>query len=167
MPLLKNEKLQRGKEYAQRVASCVNAVAFSHAWVSVNTFNILRKEVDWQQWTIEIVKKRVLLKWLPSSDILTTKTLTWSVAVLYSYNESDQYAPLKTMNNLLKQRKKEKLPLTIEYLVWYLDKDWKDWNYVTMIADLPSKEELVSKLLFLLQYPVSSLARTLKAIADK
>jgi ribosomal protein L10 len=36
-----------------------------------------------------------------------------------------------------------------------------------MIADLPSKEELVSKLLFLLQYPVSSLARTLKAIADK
>jgi len=35
------------------------------------------------------------------------------------------------------------------------------------LAALPSKEELVGKFLFMLNHPVSSFARVLKAIADK
>jgi large subunit ribosomal protein L10 len=35
------------------------------------------------------------------------------------------------------------------------------------LADLPSKEELVGKFLFLLNHPISSFARVLNAIAEK
>jgi large subunit ribosomal protein L10 len=38
---------------------------------------------------------------------------------------------------------------------------------VSEIADLPSKEELVGKFLFLLNHPISSFARVLNAIAEK
>jgi ribosomal protein L10 len=35
------------------------------------------------------------------------------------------------------------------------------------LASLPSKEELLSKFLYLLKYPIQSFAATLKQVADK
>jgi ribosomal protein L10 len=46
-----------------------------------------------------------------------------------------------------------------------MEKNWKEGSYVTEIASLPSKEELISKLLFLLKYPVGSFARVINEVA--
>jgi large subunit ribosomal protein L10 len=43
----------------------------------------------------------------------------------------------------------------------------QDKQYVTELANLPSKAELVSKLLFLLQYPIKTVAYTLSQVAEK
>jgi len=63
--------------------------------------------------------------------------------------------------------KKEKQEYTIDYVGGWYDAIWQDKSYVTELAALPSKEELVGKFLYMLNHPVSSFARVLKAIADK
>ncbi|USN56005.1 MAG: hypothetical protein H6765_05685 [Candidatus Peribacteria bacterium] len=89
-----------------------------------------------------------------------------SVAVLYSYNEADRHAPLKIVHKHNKLWKKEKAPYSIDFVGGWYDKVWQDAAYVAELANLPSKEELVGKLLYLLNHPVSSLARAIQAIAD-
>ena len=42
-----------------------------------------------------------------------------------------------------------------------------DENEVKVLASIPSKEQLVAQLLYVLNAPVSSLARAFKAIAEK
>jgi large subunit ribosomal protein L10 len=113
------------------------------------------------------VKKRVLLKGLDGVDGVTEEMLKGSIAVLYSNNADDAYAPMKVLQVHLKKWKKAKLPYAVEYVAGFFDGVWKDGTYTTELADLPSKEELIGKLLFLMQYPVSSFARAVKAIGEK
>ncbi len=87
--------------------------------------------------------------------------------MLYSYNEQDEHAPLKVINTHKKKRAKEKRVFGMEYVGgWYATSRQKA-AYVAELANLPSKEELVGKFLFLLNHPVSGFVRVLQAIADK
>lgn len=115
-----------------------------------------------------IVKKRVLAKALGDEfEAVSVDTLEGSIAVLYTHNDQDAYAPLKVISKWKKVWKKEKAEYGFEYVGAWYDKQWKDASYVGALADLPTKEELVGKFLFLLNHPVSSFARVVKAIADK
>jgi ribosomal protein L10 len=48
-----------------------------------------------------------------------------------------------------------------------MEKNWKEGSYIREIATLPSKEQLIGKLLFLLKYPVSSFARVINEVSKK
>lgn len=87
--------------------------------------------------------------------------------MLYSHNEDDQHAPLKVINNALKDWKKAKAKYSFGYVGGRYDSVWQGKDYVSELAALPSKEELVGKFLYMLNHPVSSFARVLQAIADK
>ena len=49
---------------------------------------------------------------------------------------------------------------------WY-GNAWKDAAYVSELANIPSKEELVGKFLYLLKYPIQATAGVLDQIAKK
>ena len=98
---------------------------------------------------------------------LTLDAMDGQIAVLYSENEEDEYAPLKVINKHTKAWKKAKQEFGFDYVGGWYEKIWKDATHVKELADLPSKEELVGKFLFLLNYPITSFARGLQAIADK
>ncbi len=167
MPLFKEDKKKLAKEYVERIQKANNVTLISHNALSVNNLNQLRMDIEEKQWVLEFIKKRVLLKGLGEVDGLTEEMLKGSIAVLYSYNNEDAYAPLKATQAMMKKWKKAKLPYEVEYVAWFFDGAWKDGVYTNELADLPSKEELIGKLLFLMQYPVSSFARAVKAIGEK
>jgi ribosomal protein L10 len=48
-----------------------------------------------------------------------------------------------------------------------MDKKWLDQATMTEVANLPSKEELIGKMLFLLKYPAQSFASVVDQIAKK
>lgn len=79
----------------------------------------------------------------------------------------DEYAPMKEIQKFIKAGKKAEKKYSIEYVGGWFDKQWKDGEYVTALATLPTKEELVGKLLFLLQHPIQKFVGTLDAIAKK
>lgn len=168
MPLLKDDKKKLAKWYLDSVSSSLNAVVLKLSGIPVNAMNAVRMDVADAHGSLSIVKKRVFLKWVSGSyDGLDLNDLEGQVAVLYSNNEEDQYAPLKVISKHVKIWKKEKANYTFWYVWWWYDKEWKDSGYVTELANLPTKEELVGKFLFLLNYPITSFARGLDAIAKK
>ncbi len=168
MPLLKADKQALAKTYLQEVQQAKNIVVLTQSGIPVNEGNALRIALEDAQGKLQVVKKRVFLQGV-SSEMhgATLDELAWSIAVLYSYNEQDEHAPLKVINTHKKKRLKEKRPFGMEYVGgWYATSRQKA-AYVAELANLPSKEELVGKFLFLLNHPVSGFARVLQAIADK
>lgn len=168
MAMLKAQKIELAKRYLESVKGARNAVVLQHEWITVNDINALRMDVVEQEGNLEVVKKRVFLKSVEGSyDGLTLDLLPGAIIVLYSYNEADQHAPLKVISKIKKAWKKDKKKSSIDYVWAWYDGQWQDADYVTELADLPSKQELVGKFLFLLNHPVSSFARVLNAIAEK
>lgn len=168
MPLLKAQKKELAKTYAQQLQQGKNVTVLVFDKIPVNEVNALRMNVADAQWVLQVVKKRVFLKATEGVlDGLTLDQAGTTTMLLYSFNEADEYAPLKAVQWMIKAWKKEKKEYVLWYIGWWFDKEWKQSAWVNELAWLPTKEELVWKFLFLLNHPVSSFARALQAIADK
>jgi len=126
----------------------------------------MRKELHTVWASLKIVRKRLFLRsvkdaWFQDVD---HATLDGSITILYA--GEDEMAGLKVVNNYSKLLKKEGRG-SLSFLWAWMEKDWKDGDYISELANVPSKEELLSKLVYLLNYPVQSFAATLNQIADK
>ena len=75
---------------------------------------------------------------------------------------------MKVVNKYAKQVAGTKeLSASIKFLGAWYDKKWHDSDYVTELANIPSREELLSKLAYLFNYPVQSFAAVVDQIAKK
>jgi len=109
MPLLKAQKKELAKSYLEKLQGGRNVAVLSFNKIPVNEVNKLRMNVVDAKGSLQVVKKKVFLKATAGSfDGLTLDQADAAVMLLYSYNEQDEYAPLKVVNNMLKSWKKEK-----------------------------------------------------------
>ncbi|MDD2516163.1 MAG: 50S ribosomal protein L10 [Candidatus Gracilibacteria bacterium] len=76
------------------------------------------------------------------------------IAILFS--KGDKIAGLTILNKFVKEFKKEE---KINFVGGYFDGEIMDKNKISVIADLPSKEALLARLLGSMMSPLSSLAR--------
>ena len=82
------------------------------------------------------------------------------------YAKSDEYGPLKMVNKFAKGFAKGEVA-SFKFLGAWYDKKWHDGEYVTDLANIPSKEELISKLAYLFNYPLQSFACVVNEVAKK
>lgn len=168
MPLLKAAKKKRAQEYVKNLDEAVTIVVIRHDAIPVNEINAVRMDIADASGRMQAIKKRVFLKGLEGKyEGVTLEDMQGSIAILYAYSEEDVYGPLKVINKYKNKWKKEKKEYGFEYVGGRVEKEWKDKGYITTLATLPSKEELVGKFLFLLNHPMSSFARALQAVGDK
>lgn len=168
MPLLKSQKKELAKHYKENVEKSINVVVLTFDKIPVNEINQIRMDIAAAQGVLQVVKKRILLKALDSSfEGLTLDEANATVMMLYAHNTEDEHAPLKVIQKYIKKRTKEKLDYKIDYVGGWYEKNRQQAAWVKQLASLPTKEELVGKFLFLLNHPVSSLARAFQAIADR
>lgn len=168
MALLKADKKVLAKKYLETLQGAKNAVILQQDKIPVNEGNKVRMDLAAVDGKLVIIKKRVFLKGIEGKyEGVTLEDMKGSVAILYSYNEEDEHAPLKVIYKYSKSRKKAKSASTYGYVGGWYDSVWQDARYVSELAALPSKEELIGKFLFMLNHPVSSFARVIKAIVDK
>jgi large subunit ribosomal protein L10 len=114
-----------------------------------------------------VARKRLLLLSLKKVwfEEVPHKDINGSIVLLLS-NE-DEFAPLKVVNKAVKGRKKSQAKRTYEYVGGWYEKKRKSWQYVNELANLPTREELIGKLLFLLKHPIQKFVGTVDAIAKK
>lgn len=168
MPLLKKQKQDLAQSYLSLMNKASNVVVVQHSWLSVNDINEMRQSLEEVWWSLKIVKKRVFLKWIEwEFSWLTLDQIPGSVALLVAHSEENKFAPLKVVANSIKSWRKEKKTCEVSYVWWRMSGAWVDERHVSELADLPSKDELVAKFLYLLNHPVTSFARVLQAVADK
>lgn len=168
MALTRKQKESLVDNYKVDIESSSNIVLLKQSWIPVNEINKLRNSIVEFGAKMVVVKKRVFLSTAISSGLweVSLDDLEWSVIALFSSWENE-YLPLKEVSKFVKQAKKEKKLFELVYLWWWYDSEWKDSSYVSEIAELPTKDELLSKFAFLMNYPLRSFAVGVDQIAKK
>ena len=177
MALTKKEKAQLVNEYEQLINDAENIVVLNYDAITVSDSVAMRKQFR-KEWALyKVVKKRVFALAAEKAGLeVELSNLSSSIAVLFL--QWDGISTLKIVENYRKDWKKAKALSKLAYLGWWFDKEWKDAEYVTTLALLPSKEELVGKFLYMVKYPlqgfvtvnsnlISWFVRVLDQIKDK
>ena len=168
MTISKEKKVELVKQYVQDLTSAKNVVVLQQSGLPVTLSTEIRKEVIAASGKYNVVRKKLFLLALKEAgfDAVTESDLDGSVVVLYA--NDDEYAPMKVVNKYAKQVAGTKeLSASIKFLGAWYDKKWHDSDYVTELANIPSREELLSKLAYLFNYPVQSFAAVVDQIAKK
>lgn len=168
MAITRQKKEELIKDYLQDLKDSDNLVIVQQLWITVNDSTKIRKSVMDFWWKLNVIRKRLFLRALKDAwyEDVEIKDLNWPVFALYA--KWDEYGPLKAINKFLKAYKKDpKSTSSFSFLWWWFDKKWYNWEYVDDLANIPSKEELISKLAYLFNYPLQWFAWVLDQIAKK
>ena len=168
MTISKQQKIELVKQYAQDLQSAKNVVVLQQSGLPVTLSTSIRKEVIAADGKYNVIRKKLFMLALKEAgfDTVEENDLEGSVVVLYA-NE-DEYAPMKVVNKYAKQIAADReLKASIKFLGGWYDKKWHNAEYVTELANIPSREELLSKLAYLFNYPLQSVACVIDQIAKK
>ena len=163
----KAKKIELVAEYADVLSRATNVVVMDQSWLGVNVVNKLRRSLRQVGGSILFAKKKLLLKGAEETSLekIQLSDLPWSLMLVIANDWDQAFAPLKQVNQSIKDYKKEQLPYKLSFLWWWMDSKWNDGSQITELANLPTKEELIAKLLYLMKYPIESFARVVNETA--
>jgi large subunit ribosomal protein L10 len=157
MALTRTQKQEMVDRYESGLARAPHAFLVAYQGIKVNDVTELRARVRAAGGSYEVVKNTLALRALEGKPLAAlSSTFTGALAVVYT--EGDAVAVAKALTEFAK---------TVPQIVFkggIVDGKPIAANEVEQIAKLPGREELIAKLLFLLQSPISRLVRTLAAI---
>jgi len=167
MTITKEKKHQLLAKYREDLGNAANAVIVKQSGIPVTLANKIRMELKTADGEMNIIKKRIFLRALKDAGLedVNVDVLEWSVFALYSHE--NEFGPLKVINKYLKEFKKDNKGSEFSFIGWWFEKKWQGGEYVSELANVPTKEELLSKLCYLFNYPLQSFACVLSEIAKK
>ena len=167
MTITRAKKDELFAKYKSDLSGATNAVIVKQSWIAVTAANKIRMELKGTDGNMSIIKKRIFLKALKDAGLeeVNVNVLEWSVFALYAHE--NEFGPLKVINKYLKAFKKDKKGSEFSFIGGWFEKKWQDGNYVDELANVPTKEELLSKLCYLFNYPLQSFACVISEVAKK
>jgi large subunit ribosomal protein L10 len=160
MPLTRQQKEELVESYREQITSAPNVYLLDYKGISVNEVNELRNKVRETGASYTVVKNRLALQAIeetPMADL--ADQFQGPVAVAYCVDDPVSLA--KALTDFAKD-----VP-AIEFKAGLMDGRVVSGDQLKEIAKLPSREELIAKLLFLLQSPVQRFVRTLAALGPQ
>ena len=145
------------KEHVEKASS---VVLVDYRGLTVEQDTKLRKELREAGVVYKVYKNTLLKRAFEGTDFLQLDVdLEGPSAVAFSYE--DATAAARIIANFAKQAK------ALEIKSGVVEGTYYDAKGMSVIATIPSREELISKLLGSLQSPITNFARVLKQIAEK
>ena len=152
----RNDKAQAISEFNESIGQATNAFLIDFKGITVPQVTELRKQVRESGSEYLVVKNTLALIAVKDSPLKTLESkFTGMTAV--AFNKTDAVALAKALTKFAKD-----VP-TVQFKGAMLNGQIVPATEIQNIANLPSREELVSKLLFLLQSPIRGLAIVLNA----
>jgi large subunit ribosomal protein L10 len=152
----KNEKTQAISELEAAIGKARNAFLIDFKGVTVPQVTELRKQVRETGSKYLVVKNTLALIALKDSPMIGMKD-RFSGPTAVAYNSTDAVKLAKALTRFAKD-----VP-AMQFKGAMLDGQVVPAEQIQTIASLPSREELISKLLFVLQTPIRGLATVLQA----
>ncbi len=157
MALTRTKKEELIEEYESGLATAPHAFVVGFQGLSVPQVTELRDRIRGTGGHYRVVKNTLALRAIDGKDLAAlSDKFTGPTAV--AYTRDDVVGLAKALAEFRKT-----VPL-VEFKGGLVDGQAINADEVEDIAKLPSREELMAKLLFLLQSPITRLARTLSAI---
>ncbi len=167
MAITKDKKKALLATYVSDLKGATTAVIVKQLSVPVTMANKIRMELKGADGQMSILKKRIFLRALKDAGLEDVKVETLEGSVFALYSHENEFGPLKVINKYLKEFKKENKGAEFTFLWGWFEKKWQNGEYVSELANVPTKEELLSKLCYLFNYPLQSFACVLSEIAKK
>lgn len=148
------------EEIKSHIQNAKSIVLIDYRGISVAEDTNLRREFRKNNSVYKVYKNRLFKKACDELGITGFDSyLEGTTAFAFGMDE-ETTAPRIAKNQIKALNK-------MEIKAGYCDGKVIDANAVNTLASIPSKEQLIANLLSMLNAPVSALARTLQAIADK
>jgi large subunit ribosomal protein L10 len=157
MALSRQSKDELINEYSTTLAAAPHAFVVGYQGIKVPQVTDLREKVRQSGGSYVVVKNTLALRALDGKALGELKAqLTGMTAVAYTFG--DPVALAKTLTQFAKD-----VP-ALQFKGGVVDSRAIAGEQVKEIASLPGREELIAKLLYLLQSPITRLVRTLAAV---
>ena len=148
------------EEIAELLDGAQSAVIVDYRGLTVEEDTKLRKELREAGVTYKVYKNTMINFAIKGTDFETLAPhLEGPTAIAVS--KTDATAPARILYNFAKTAEALELKAGVVEGVYY------DAEQITGIAAIPSREELLSKLLGSIQSPITNFARVIKQIAEK
>jgi large subunit ribosomal protein L10 len=152
----REQKTQAISEFAAGIGKATNAFLIEFKGITVPQVTELRKQVRESGSSYVVVKNTLALIAVKDSPLVELRE-QFSGPTAVAYNATDAVALAKALTKFAKD-----VP-AVTFKGAMLNGQIVPASEIGNIANLPSREELVSKLLFLLQSPIRGLATVLAA----
>ncbi|MEX3628503.1 MAG: 50S ribosomal protein L10 [Burkholderia sp.] len=159
MPLNREDKQAVVAEVFAQVAKAQTVVLAEYRGIAVGDLTKLRAQAREKQVYLRVLKNTLARRAVEGTPFATLAE-QMTGPLIYGISE-DAIAAAKVVNDFAKSNDK----LIIK--AGLFDGKAMDKAGVQALASIPSREELLSKLLFVMQSPVSGFARALAALAEK
>ncbi|WP_310601910.1 50S ribosomal protein L10 [Anaerosporobacter sp.] len=142
------------------VADAKSVVLVDYRGLTVDEDTALRKQLREAGVVYKVYKNTMLSRAFEGTDFAQLAPhLEGPTAIAFGLE--DATAPARILNNVAKTAP------ALEFKGGVVDGTYYDAEGVKLIANIPSKEVLISKLLGSLQSPITNFARVIKQIAEK
>jgi large subunit ribosomal protein L10 len=149
--LTKEEKLQQSQELRAALTDVQTLFLMENTGLKVNQINELRSQIRGIESTYRVVKNSVVKLAVEGTDMEALTPFLVGPKTL-AYTHGDPVALAKVLREFTKKHPE----LTFQRA--YLEGQILEADDAKRIAEMPSKEELLTKLVFLLQSPIRRLA---------
>lgn len=157
MALMRSDKDQLIERYRDGMAAAPHAFLVAFSGISVNEVTDLRARIRETGGSYEVVKNRLAVRAIDGKALEAHKDQFVGPTAV-AYIADDPVSLAKALTDFAKEVPK------VEFKGGIVDGAVISADQVQDIAKLPGREELLAKLLFLLQSPITRLARTLAAL---
>lgn len=154
------QKKQLVEEIAEKLKNSVSTIVVDYRGLNVAEVTELRKQLREAGVEFKVYKNSLTRRAAESVDLNgLTEVLTGPNAIAFS-NE-DVVAPAKILNNFAKEHE------ALEMKAGVIEGKVSSVEEIKALAELPSREGLLSMLLSVLQAPIRNFALVTKAVADQ
>src|SRR3989344_567356 len=150
MALTKEKKQTIIEEVSQLLSDSKLTVIAKYQGTPVKALQTLRKEARDGGTTVKVVKNRLVIKALSSSENLKDiDTAPLNGMLLYAFNDTDDVAPAQVISNFAKTQP------TLEFVGGISEGLFISADDVKTLANLPGKEQLRGQLVGIFAAPLS------------
>ena len=156
MPLTKTQKQKILEELKEKIARQKAMIFVDFTGLKVKDLSNLRKKIKMVGDEIKVAKKTLLELALKSAKLETEiKKIPGEIAVVFGYK--DEVLPAKTVYQFSKENQNLKI------LGGFLENKFREAQDFVTLAQLPTREELLAKLVGSISAPVSNFVSVLQA----
>ncbi len=147
-------------EIKSKVDGATTVVLVDYRGLTVEQDTRLRKSLREAGCEYKVYKNTLMKRAFEGTDFAQLNDLLDGPSAI-AISMEDATAPIRILNNMAKEAE------ALEFKGAVVEGSFYDVDGVKALASIPSREELISKLLGSLQSPITNLARVLKQIAEQ
>ena len=145
---------------AEDVKDAVSVVLVDYRGLTVAEDTEMRKQLREAGVVYKVCKNTMMKRAFEGTDFAQLDDLLDGPSAI-AISKEDATAPIRVLNNVAKEAE------ALEFKGAVVEGTFYDVDGVKALASIPSREELLSKLLGSIQSPITNFARVIKQIAEK